>query len=135
MLYICKLFKNIFIMYTIKQTLAVAFISLLLVSCKNENSSSTEEIQAIEQDTTNTIVANPKTASFEIEGMTCEVGCANLIEGKLNKLEGITEAKVDFESKTATVTYDADKVNQEKITKTVEGIAGGELYKVSKVKS
>lgn len=122
-------------MNIVKQSLVVVSLSLLLVSCKNENNSSTEEIEAIEQDTTNTIAANPKTASFEIEGMTCEVGCANLIEGKLNKLEGITEAKVDFKTKTATVTYDADKVNQEKITKTVEAIAGGELYKVAKVKS
>jgi len=67
--------------------------------------------------------------------MTCEIGCASLIESKLNKLDGVTEAKVDFESKTATVTYDADKLNQDKLTKTVEGVAGGELYKVTKVKS
>lgn len=122
-------------MNIVKQSLVLASLSLLLVSCKNENSSSTEEIQAVEQDTTHTILANPKTASFEIEGMTCEIGCTNLIEGKLNKLDGITEAKVDFECKTATVTYDAYKLNQEKITKTVEAIAGGELYKVAKVKS
>lgn len=122
-------------MHILKQTFLAASLSLLLVSCKNENSSSSEEIQDVEQDTTNTIVANPKTASFEIEGMTCEIGCANLIEGKLNKLDGVTEAKVDFESKTATVTYDADKLNQEKITKTVQAIAGGDLYKVAKVKS
>lgn len=122
-------------MNIVKQSLVLASLSLLLVSCKNENSSSTEEIQAVEQDTTHTIVANPKTASFEIEGMTCEIGCANLIEGKLNKLDGVTEAKVDFETKTATVTYDADKLNQEKLTKTVESVAGGDLYKVSKVKS
>jgi copper chaperone CopZ len=122
-------------MHILKQTFLVASLSLLLVSCKNENNSSTEEIQAVEQDTTNTVVTNSQTISFEIEGMTCEVGCANLIEGKLNKLDGITEAKVDFKTKTATVTYDADKVNQEKITKTVEAVAGGELYKVTKVKS
>ncbi|WP_338377789.1 heavy metal-associated domain-containing protein [uncultured Flavobacterium sp.] len=122
-------------MNIIKQSLFIASISLLLVSCKDENSSSSEEIQAIEQDTTNTVVVNPQMASFEIEGMTCEIGCASLIESKLNKLDGVTEAKVDFESKTATVTYDADKLNQEKLTKTVEGVAGGELYKVSKVKS
>ncbi|MFC4739342.1 cation transporter [Flavobacterium ponti] len=122
-------------MNIVKQTLLIASISLLLVSCKNENNSSSEEIQAIEQDTTKTIVANSKTASFEIEGITCAEGCANLIEGKLNKLDGVSEAKVDFDAKTATVIYDADKVNQEKITKTVEGIAGGKLYKVSKLKS
>ena len=122
-------------MNIIKKSLFIASISLLLVSCKDENSSSSEEIQAIEQDTTNTVVINPQTASFEIEGMTCEIGCASLIENKLNKLDGVTDAKVDFESKTATVVYDADKLNQEKLTQTVEGVAGGELYKVTKVKS
>ena len=122
-------------MNIVKQALLIASVFILILSCKNDTNNSKEEIQAIEQDTTKTIVANSKTASFEIEGMTCVEGCANLIEGKLNKVDGISEAKVDFEAKTATVIYDADKVDQEKITKTVEGIAGGKLYKVSKVKS
>jgi len=51
-------------MNIIKQSLFIASISLLLVSCKDENSSSSEEIQAVEQDTTNTVVVNPQTASF-----------------------------------------------------------------------
>lgn len=122
-------------MKILKQVLLLTSLSLLLISCKNDNNSSGKEIQAIEQDTTKTIVANSKTASFEIEGMTCAEGCASLIESKLNKVNGVTEAKVDFDAKTATVIYDANKVNQEKITNTVEGIAGGKLYKVSKVKS
>ena len=40
-------------------------------------------VNAWSHDKTNTIVTNSKTASFEIEGMTCEIGCANLIENKL----------------------------------------------------
>jgi copper chaperone CopZ len=118
-------------MKTIRLFSLVLIFSSALLSCKNDkvvkNTETTEN--------TKTIAANPKTTSFEIEGMTCALGCASLIEGKLNKLDGITEAKVDFETKTATVTYDADKLNQEKITETVEAVAGGELYKVSKVKS
>lgn len=122
-------------MKTLKQTFFVTIFALVAISCKENKATQTEETQAIEQDTTNTIVANPKTASFEIEGMTCAVGCAGLIENKLNKLEGVSDAKVDFETKTATVTYDGDKLDQEKLTKTVEGVAGGDLYKVSKIKS
>lgn len=123
-------------MKTVKQMLLVMTFALATVSCKNDKTTATEEQpQTIEQDTTNTVVANAKTASFEIEGMTCQIGCANLIEGKLKKVIGVTDAKVDFESKTANVTYDADKVDQDQLTKTVEGVAGGELYKVSKVKS
>lgn len=125
-------------MKNIQKAILVATITLLTMSCKNEKASTDEtnpKTEAIAQDTTNTVVSNPQTASFEIEGMTCAIGCASLIEGKLNKLDGVTEAKVDFETKTATVTFDADKLDQDKLTKTVETTGGGDLYKVSKVKS
>lgn len=122
-------------MKIVKQTLLLATFALVAIACKNDKEVSTEETTVTKTETTEKeTVTNPKTASFEIEGMTCEVGCANLIEGKLNKLDGVTEAKVDFDTKTATVTYDADKLDQEKLTKTVEGAGGGDLYKVSKVK-
>jgi mercuric ion binding protein len=126
-------------MKIVKKTLLVATLALVTISCKNDKETSTEalvvETETIATESPKTIATNPQTASFEIEGMTCAVGCASLIESKLNKVDGVTEAKVDFETKTATVTYDADKLNQEKLTKTVEGVAGGDLYKVSKVKS
>jgi mercuric ion binding protein len=125
-------------MKNIQKAILLATITLLTFSCKDKNSTSNQEnqeIEAIAQDTTKTIVSNPQTASFEIEGMTCAMGCASLIEGKLNKLDGVSQAKVDFETKNATVTYDADKLNQEKLTKTIEGVAGGDLYKVGKVRS
>jgi mercuric ion binding protein len=126
-------------MKIVKQTLLVATLAIATISCKNDRETSTEanvvETETSATERPKTIAANPKTASFEIEGMTCAVGCASLIESKLNKVDGVTEVKVDFETKTATVTYDADKLNQEKLTKTVEGVAGGDLYKVSKVKS
>lgn len=124
-------------MNTIKNLAFVALIALTTISCKKEVATETATIETKDEATNSnkTIVANPQTASFEIEGMTCAIGCASLIEGKLNKLDGVTEAKVDFETKTATVVYDADKLNQEKLTQTVEAAAGGETYKVSKIKS
>ena len=122
-------------MKIVKQVLLATTLSLLAVSCKNEEVKVSQEIASKPVENVKPIPSNPKTASFEIEGMTCAVGCANLIEGKLSKLDGVAEAKVDFESKTATVTYDADQLNLQKITKTVEEIGGRKLYKVSKVKS
>ena len=124
-------------MNTIKNLAFVALITLTTISCKKEITTETATTDTKEEATNSnkTIAANPKTASFEIEGMTCAIGCASLIEGKLNKLDGVTEAKVDFETKTATVVYDADKLNQEKLTQTVEAAAGGDTYKVSKIKS
>ncbi len=119
-----------------KKILLLATIMIFTFSCKNENTTSEEinsKAEAITQDETKKIISNPKTTSFEIEGMTCAVGCAATIEKKLAKLEGVGEAKVDFESKTATVTFDADKLDQNKLTKTVEAVGGGKLYKVSKI--
>ena len=122
-------------MKIVKKALLAATLSLLAVSCKNAEEKVNQEIASEPVENVKPIPSNPKTASFEIEGMTCAVGCANLIEGKLSKLDGVVEAKVNFESKTATVTYDADALDQQKITKTVEAVGGGKLYKVSKVKS
>lgn len=122
-------------MKTIKQSFLAITISLIVLSCKNNENAAINKSTLIQTENTKAIVTNSKTASFEIEGMTCAIGCASLIEDKLNKLTGVTEAKVDFETKTATVIYDADKLDQEILTETVEGIAGGDLYKVSKVKS
>ncbi|WP_338410206.1 heavy metal-associated domain-containing protein [uncultured Flavobacterium sp.] len=115
-------------MKTLKITVFIA-LACMIFSCKNDNLSQTVEPFPIE-----TIAANLKTSSFEIEGMTCAIGCAALIEKKISKLEGVSKAEVDFETKTATVIYDAHKLNQEKLTKTVEDIANGALYKVSKIK-
>ena len=116
-------------MRIVKQALLIVAFSVVAISCKKENTT----VETVATESPKAIAANPKTASFEIEGMTCKIGCANLIERKLNKLDGVTQATVDFETKTAIVSYDADKLDQEKLTKTVEGVAGGELYKVSKV--
>ena len=64
--------------------------------------------------------------------MTCGIGCAKTIEGKLSETEGVGEAKVDFESKIATVKFDKTKQTIESLTKTIEKVGGGDLYKVTK---
>lgn len=78
--------------------------------------------------------ANLEKTSFKIDGMTCAVGCAATIESKLAGLEGVQEAKVDFEKKEATISFDPAKQTPEKLVQTVEKIADG-AYKVSDVKS
>ncbi|NHN26662.1 heavy-metal-associated domain-containing protein [Flavobacterium jejuense] len=106
-----------------------AFTAILFVSCKNENANT------VENNTTTVAPENLATASFTIDGMTCPEGCAKLIENKLASLNGVSEAKVDFENKKATVTFDNEKQTPETLAETVEKVGGGELYKVSDVKS
>ena len=78
---------------------------------------------------------NPQKLAFNISGMTCEIGCAKTIQSKLSKKAGITSAKVVFTDSIAMVEYNASAISQEEITSFVNGIAGGDLYKVKNAKS
>lgn len=118
-----------------KTALVLALAAISFTSCKKEDKTA--------ENTTNMEAAAPKkeiaaenleTASFQIEGMTCAMGCAATIEKKLAETEGVKEAKVDFETKTATVAFDKTVNNQETLTKLVEAVADGKTYKVANFK-
>ena len=121
-----------------KSLLVFALSGFMFVSCKNNDGRpQVGEPADTPADTTATKVTaeNLQTASFNIEGMSCAVGCAKTIEKKLAGLEGVQDAKVDYENKTATVSYDAAKQTPETLVTTVEAQADGKTYKVSNVKS
>ncbi|TVX87192.1 heavy metal translocating P-type ATPase [Paenibacillus agilis] len=63
--------------------------------------------------------ASLKQTSLQISGMTC-AACANRIEKGLKKLEGVTDANVNFALERASVTYQADQVQMEQLEKVVE---------------
>lgn len=54
--------------------------------------------------------ATPQTAILDVKNMTCSM-CSITIHKALEKVPGVIEAKVDFDQKTATVKYDADKTS------------------------
>jgi len=62
--------------------------------------------------------------SLDITGMTC-AACANRIEKGLNKLEGVTEANVNFAMERATVTYDPNKINVTQMEQNVQKLGYG----------
>ena len=70
-------------------------------------------------------------AKLSIEGMTCAIGCAVTIEKKLQRTSGIVSTKVDFETNTGWVTYDATMLNLDKISSVVKST--GASYSVSKI--
>ncbi|MEO8240403.1 MAG: heavy metal-associated domain-containing protein [Flavobacterium sp.] len=117
---------------------SLAIAGLIFVSCKKEEDkslavataekSNPKEHKAIAPE-------NVQTASFTIEGMTCAVGCAKTIEQELSDLDGVEKATVDFDKKTATVTFDKTVQNPENLTKTVQETGDGKTYKVSNMKS
>lgn len=112
-----------------KSLLILAFSGLLLVSCKEKAQNET----AITTENTEEIPVQLATASFTVEGMHCEFGCAKGIEKKLAKLDGVQEVNVDFEGQKAIISYDANKQTPEVFVQTVENMS--DEYKVSDVTS
>lgn len=60
--------------------------------------------------------AAPQTAVLDVQNMTCSM-CSVTIRKALEKVPGVIEAKVDYDHKTATVKYDADKTNSSALVK------------------
>ena len=108
-----------------KKLIVLLFI-FAAFSCNETQKKSTETKNKTE------ITANYNSIEVEIEGMTCEIGCARLIQSKLSKVEGVTYAKVSFESKKGLFTFDSNKLNKEAIAEEISKIAGGDLYSVTK---
>ena len=59
--------------------------------------------------------AIPKTVTLDVKNMTCDL-CPITVKKSLEKVSGVSAVNVDFEKKTATVTYDADKAQLEALT-------------------
>lgn len=117
-----------------KSLLAIALSGMLFVSCKQTDSAPKAQNGEVASAET-AAPAKLETASFSIEGMSCAIGCAKTIEKKLTEMDGVEKASVDFEKKTATVEFDANKQTPEKLVQTVEAAADGKTYKVSNVKA
>ncbi|OAS13478.1 heavy metal translocating P-type ATPase [Paenibacillus oryzisoli] len=62
---------------------------------------------------------NTKQTSLQITGMTC-AACANRIEKGLNRLDGVTEANVNFAMERATVTYDPSRIDAAKMEQSIQ---------------
>ena len=60
--------------------------------------------------------ATPQTTVLDIQNMTCSM-CSITIHKALEKVPGVIEATVDYDHKTATVKYDADKTNPSALMK------------------
>jgi mercuric ion binding protein len=117
---------------------SLAIASLVFVSCKKEedkNLANIKEEKTSVKEHKAIAPENVQTASFNIEGMTCAVGCAKTIEEELSDLEGVEKATVDFDKKLATVTFDKTVQNPESLTKVVQATGDGKTYKVSNIKS
>ncbi|WP_238915570.1 heavy metal translocating P-type ATPase [Clostridium sp. YIM B02555] len=62
-----------------------------------------------------------KKMSLKISGMTCTL-CSNKIEHKLKKTAGIKNSTVNFSTETASIVYDDNFCNQDKINKIINSL-------------
>ena len=76
------------------------------------------------------LFSGESTATYRVEGMMCAINCPQKVNDSLNGVDGIKSCKVDFESKTATIIFDDEKIESDKIAKI---IARGTYYKVMDV--
>ena len=56
------------------------------------------------------LAASPQTAVLDVQNMTCGL-CPVTVKKSLEKVSGVSQARIDFAKKTATVTFNADKTN------------------------
>lgn len=114
-------------------SILLTIITLLFFCCKKSN-----EAQIITLETQTGLPAKPtstafqNTATFNIQGMTCKMGCAKTIEKKLSKLPGVSTATVVFEEEQAIVLYDKEIIDAQSIIKTVSEVS--EVYSTSNLK-
>jgi periplasmic mercuric ion binding protein len=60
--------------------------------------------------------APPQTAILAVENMTCGT-CPIVVKKALERVPGVASTSVDFDKKTATVTFDPDKATAAKLTR------------------
>jgi mercuric ion binding protein len=59
--------------------------------------------------------APPRTVTLQVQNMTCET-CPIVVRKALQRVPGVSSANVDFALKTATVTFDPDRVKPVALT-------------------
>jgi periplasmic mercuric ion binding protein len=58
-----------------------------------------------------------QTITLDLQNMTCAI-CPTTVKKSLERVSGVADAKVDFDKKIATVSFDPDKTNAAALTKT-----------------
>jgi copper chaperone CopZ len=63
------------------------------------------------------LVAGETTTNLKVKGMACQYSCVNKVKSVLNDVDGIESCNVNFETSTATVSFDDAKITPAEIKK------------------
>ena len=109
----------------------IYLLPILLLSCNSETANSPIQPEKVEL-AVNDMKADTE-IKMEIEGMTCEKGCVTTIRNKVNRIKGVTDFVMDFDtdrsSDFSTIQFDSRVTSSVEIQNTIEGIAQG-IYSV-----
>ena len=100
----------------------------VITGCKNNQAPKSVSLEKTAVKTIEAAFQKAQPMVMNIEGMVCAVGCAALIEKNLNQTAGIKKAKVDFETKKATLIFDAEVLSTNEVTQVV--LNTGKAYTV-----
>ena len=70
------------------------------------------------------IFAEDSVTKYKIDGLRCSVSCCNKVKTALQDTKGIKNTDVDFDKKVATVTYDKNEINDQKIVNVLNSKTG-----------
>ncbi|MBN8697768.1 MAG: heavy-metal-associated domain-containing protein [Bacteroidetes bacterium] len=105
----------------LKTILAASFLLVVLTSCSNN------KVETENTETATEVVDGITTSTFKVWG-NCEM-CKETIEGSL-KVDGITKADWNVDSKIITVSYDDKKISLDQIQKNIASVGyDNEKYK------
>ena len=111
--------------------ISLAVLMLFFVSCDSQKPKNpSEEIDSTEQKAMADDLQQVKVA---IKGMTCEIGCARLIQSKLYKADGISYAKISFADSSGVISFDQNRISEDEIKQIIERTAGGDIYSVASI--
>ena len=111
--------------------ISLAVFMLFFVSCDSQKSKKpNEEIDSTEQ---KAVAEDLHQVKVAIKGMTCEIGCARLIQSKLYKADGISYAKISFADSSGVISFDQNRISEDEIKQIIERTAGGDIYSVASI--
>ena len=103
---------------------------LFFISC---DSTKTEKPSKIESSDQEVMAEDLHQVQVAIKGMTCEIGCARLIQSKLYKADGISYANISFADSSGVISFDQNRISEDEIKQIIERTAGGDIYSVASI--
>lgn len=114
-------------MKVINKIFTLLIFILFFISCQKSETSKNTDSTIVEK---KEIAENLNHIKVDINGMTCEIGCARLIQSKLYKADGVTFAKISFADSSGVISFDQNRISTDDIKNIIQKTAGGDIYSV-----